>query len=102
MPGLGRALARRPSALLIEELSLGLAPVIVQRLLPIIRQFATQAQAAVLLAKQHVQIALEISDRAYVFVHGDVVFQGSARELVSDRQLSTNSYLGDMTKPAKP
>ncbi|GAB2826432.1 ABC transporter ATP-binding protein [Actinocorallia aurea] len=100
MLGLGRALARRPRVLMVDELSLGLAPVIVQQLLPILRRYADETRAGVLLIEQHVQMALSICDRGYVLVHGDVVLQGAAADLRGDRHLLAASYLGGEAGPA--
>ena len=94
MLGLSRALARLPKLLMIDELSLGLAPVIVQRLLPVLRRYADDTRAGVLLIEQHVQMALSIADRGYVLVHGDTVLQGQASRLLQDRHLLTASYMG--------
>jgi branched-chain amino acid transport system ATP-binding protein len=88
------ALLQKPRLLLLDELSLGLAPVIVERLLPVVRQFADARQAAVVLVEQHVRLGLEIADRAYVLAHGELTASGSAEELRNDNDLLLASYLG--------
>jgi branched-chain amino acid transport system ATP-binding protein len=95
MLAVGRALARRPKLLLLDELSLGLAPVVVERLLPVVRSYAAESGCAVLLVEQHVQLALEIADRGYVLSHGEVVLHRPADALRADEQLLVSSYLGD-------
>ena len=94
MLALGRALVQHPRALLVDEMSLGLAPVVVERLLPLLRRVATEFGAAVLFVEQHVALALEIADRAYVLNHGTVMLEGSASELGGRRDLLKASYLG--------
>jgi branched-chain amino acid transport system ATP-binding protein len=95
MLAVGRALARRPRLLLLDELSLGLAPVIVERLLPIVRTFAIEDGCAVLLVEQHVQLALEVADRGYLLSHGEVMAHKTAEELRQDQGLLVASYLGE-------
>lgn len=94
MLAIGRALARRPRVLLLDELSLGLAPVIVEALLPTVREFAAASGCAVLLVEQHVHLALEVADRGYVLSHGEIVLHKPADELRRDRHLLVASYLG--------
>ncbi len=95
MLAIGRALVTRPRLLLVEEMSLGLAPVIVERLLPILRRAADELGASVLFVEQHVALALEISDRAYVLAHGRIQIEGPAAELRERRELLAASYLGE-------
>ena len=78
---LARALARRPRLLLADELSLGLAPLVVRRLLGAVRRAADEWGIGVLLVEQHVQQALRIADRVYVMRRGQVVLEGLAREV---------------------
>jgi branched-chain amino acid transport system ATP-binding protein len=106
MLAVARALARKPKLLLLDELSLGLAPVIVERLLPVVRQFAQDSKCAVLLVEQHVHLALEVADRGYVLAHGQVVLHNKAEQLRADHQLLIASYLGEHAQaegaPAPP
>jgi branched-chain amino acid transport system ATP-binding protein len=95
MLAVGRALVTRPRLLLVDEMSLGLAPVIVERLLPILRRAADELGSSVLFVEQHVALALEISDRAYVLAHGRIRLEGPAAELRERRELLAASYLGE-------
>jgi branched-chain amino acid transport system ATP-binding protein len=95
MLAVGRALVMRPRMLLVDEMSLGLAPVIVERLLPILRRAADELGSSVLFVEQHVALALEISDRAYVLTHGRIRLEGPAAELRERRELLAASYLGE-------
>jgi branched-chain amino acid transport system ATP-binding protein len=97
---LGRALARRPKLLLLDELSLGLAPVIVERLLPVVATYATESGCAVLLVEQHIQIALAVADRGYVLSHGELVIHETAETLRADHQLILSGYLGEQETTA--
>jgi branched-chain amino acid transport system ATP-binding protein len=95
MLAVGRALVTRPRLLLVDEMSLGLAPVIVERLLPILRRAASELGSSVLFVEQHVALALEISDRAYILTHGQIRLEGAAAELRGRRELLAASYLGE-------
>ena len=102
MLAVGRALVSRPRILLVDEMSLGLAPVVVERLLPILRKVADDLGTAVLFVEQHVTLALEIADRAYVLSHGRISLQGPAAQLRSDRNLIAASYLGETATDRAP
>jgi branched-chain amino acid transport system ATP-binding protein len=93
MLAMGRALIQAPKVLIIDELSMGLAPVIVQHLLPIVRQVATDTGAAVLLVEQHVSLALGIADRATVLAHGAIALEAPANELRNDMTRLEHAYL---------
>lgn len=97
MLAVGRALVSRPRLLLVDEMSLGLAPVIVERLLPVLRRIAEQIGAGVLFVEQHISLALEVADRAYVLNHGNLVLEGTAAQLRSNRELVEASYMGEAT-----
>jgi branched-chain amino acid transport system ATP-binding protein len=97
MLAVGRALISRPRLLLVDEMSLGLAPVIVERLLPILRRVAVEIGAGVLFVEQHISMALAIADRAYVLNHGELVLEGDAADLRGRRDLVEASYMGEST-----
>jgi branched-chain amino acid transport system ATP-binding protein len=100
MLAVARALARRPKLLLLDELSLGLAPLIVERLLPVVRDYAADAGCGVLLVEQHIQLALTIADRGYVLSHGEIVLHDHAEALRRNRDLLMASYLGETSASA--
>jgi branched-chain amino acid transport system ATP-binding protein len=95
MLAVARALARKPSLLLLDELSLGLAPMIVEGLLPVVRDYAKDSGCGVVLVEQHIQLALSISDRGYVLSHGEVALEDKAERLLEDRDLLVASYFGE-------
>ncbi len=94
MLALGRAIVAEPQLLMVDEMSLGLAPVIYEELMPVVRRIADETGAGVLLVEQHVDLALEVADRGYVLSHGDLVMSGRATELLANRALLDASYLG--------
>lgn len=97
---LARALAGDIRVLLADELSLGLAPLIVQRLLKAARQAASERGVGVLLVEQHAHLALKHADRAYVLHRGEVVISGAASELTTRLDEIQASYLHGSVAPA--
>ena len=96
MLAVARALMQEPRVLMIDEMSMGLAPVIVEQLLPMVRQIADEREAVVVLVEQHVGLALEVADRAIVLVHGEVSLDRPAAELRADPALVEAAYFGDV------
>jgi branched-chain amino acid transport system ATP-binding protein len=95
MLAVGRALVGEPKLLIVDEMSLGLAPVVVERLLPVLKDIASQLGTAVLVVEQHVALAMDVASRAYVLAHGRVVLQGDTDQLRSSQELIEASYFGD-------
>jgi branched-chain amino acid transport system ATP-binding protein len=107
---LAQALVSQPKFIFIDELSLGLAPVIVQRLLPTIREIVEKG-VGVLLIEQFATVALGLANRAYIMEGGRVQFSGTASQLKADPSLLHSAYLlrgslgangGNGTPPAGP
>jgi branched-chain amino acid transport system ATP-binding protein len=94
MLAVARALVQGPRVLLIDEMSMGLAPVVVESLMPVVRRVADETDAAVVLVEQHVRLALEVADHALVLVHGDVTLSGPATGLAADPAALEAAYLG--------
>ncbi len=92
MVAVGRALMARPTILAMDEPSLGLAPVVVDRLFGVL-QTIRERGITILLIEQNVQQTLETADRGYVMENGQIVLTGSGRELLANAHLKTH-YLG--------
>ena len=93
MLALSRALLPNPRLLMIDELSLGLAPVVVQQLFQMLGEVNKQG-TTVLLVEQYVNQALKLADRAYVLEKGGVTIEGSAKTLLESSDLVQASYMG--------
>ena len=92
MVAIARALMQCPQLLMLDEPSLGLAPVIVEQVFEIIQQI-NKMGTTILLVEQNVQASLEIADRAYVIETGKNVMEGAARDLLNNEDLKA-AYLG--------
>ena len=92
MLAVGRALMGRPKLLMMDEPSLGLAPIVVQGIFDIIQQIH-EAGTTVLLIEQNANMALHVADRAYVIENGRISMEGNASELLHDERVR-QAYLG--------
>jgi len=95
---LARALGRSPKILLADELSLGLAPLVVERLLSAVRDAADSQGVACLVVEQHVRQALEIADRVYVLQRGEIVISGPSDEIARDIGTLERAYLSGVVE----
>ncbi|MBN1221547.1 MAG: ABC transporter ATP-binding protein [Anaerolineae bacterium] len=93
MLAIGRGLMARPKVLLLDEPSLGLAPILVQEILHIIQHLRENNNTTILLVEQNARAALGISDRGYVLETGRVVLTGTAEELITNKEVQ-QAYLG--------
>jgi branched-chain amino acid transport system ATP-binding protein len=94
MLALGRALMTAPRILLVDEPSVGLAPVLVSRTIDKIKELKDRYQLTVLMAEQNFPQALRIADRGYVIVHGKIAFEGGSADELNNNDLIRKFYLG--------
>jgi branched-chain amino acid transport system ATP-binding protein len=94
MLALARALMSAPKILLIDEPSVGLAPVLVKRTIEKIKELKERHQLTVLMAEQNFNQAVRIADRGYVIVHGKIAFEGESAEALNNNELIREFYLG--------
>ena len=94
MLALARALMSAPKILLIDEPSVGLAPVLVKRTIEKIKELKERYQLTVLMAEQNFNQAVRIADRGYVIVHGKIAFEGRSADELNNNELVRKFYLG--------
>ena len=94
MLALGRALMSAPRILLVDEPSVGLAPVLVQRTIATIKSLKESYALTVLMAEQNFTQAIRIADRGYVIVHGKIAFEGRSADELNNNDLIRKFYLG--------
>ncbi len=97
MLALACAMSLDPRILLIDELSHGLAPVVVEQLLPAVRALARERNVAVVLVEQNVESALQVADDVYVLSRGRVVMAGNAESIRGRSEVVQAAYLGDLS-----
>jgi branched-chain amino acid transport system ATP-binding protein len=94
MLALGRALMLAPKILLVDEPSVGLAPILVSRTIDAIKEMKERYQLTVLMAEQNFNQAIRIADRGYVIVHGKIAFEGRSTDELNNNDLIKKFYLG--------
>ena len=94
MVALARAIMTAPKILLIDEPSVGLAPILVARTIEKIQELKTKFGLTVLMAEQNFTQAIKIADRGYVIVHGHIEFEGGSREEMRNNEMIRKLYLG--------
>jgi branched-chain amino acid transport system ATP-binding protein len=94
MLAMARALVQRPKVLLVDELSMGLAPIVVERLFGAIRQIASDNGCAVVFVEQYVGVALDVADSVSILSRGQIALMSPAAELAASPEILEQAYLG--------
>ena len=94
MLAIARALMSEPRILLVDEPSVGLAPILVSRVIAKIRELKEQRNLTVLMAEQNFNQAIKIADRGYIIVHGDIAFAAASAAELSENEMVKQYYLG--------
>ena len=97
MLAIGRALMAKPRILLLDEPSMGLAPLVVQEIFSVIENLRHEKGTTVLLVEQNAKAALKMADRGYVLETGKVILEGAASELLENKEVQ-RAYLGKEKK----
>ena len=94
MVAVARALMSSPKILLVDEPSVGLAPILVSQMIAKIKELKDQRNLTILMAEQNFNQAIKIADRGYVIVHGEIAFEGASAEELSNNEMIKEYYLG--------
>ena len=94
MVAVARSLMSNPSILLVDEPSVGLAPILVSQMIAKIRELKELKNLTVLMAEQNFNQAIKIADRGYVIVHGQIEFEGKSTAELEDNEMIKQFYLG--------
>ena len=94
MLALGRALMLAPRILLVDEPSVGLAPILVNRMIAKIKELKERRNLTVLMAEQNFNQAIKIADRGYIIVHGEIAFEGRSAAELRGNDMVKRYYLG--------
>ncbi|MDX1374736.1 MAG: ABC transporter ATP-binding protein [Burkholderiales bacterium] len=94
MVAVARALMSEPRILLVDEPSVGLAPIMVNRMIAKIRELKERRSLTVLMAEQNFNQAIKIADRGYIIVHGEIAFEGASAEDLRSNEMIKRYYLG--------
>jgi branched-chain amino acid transport system ATP-binding protein len=97
MLAIGRALMAKPRLLLLDEPSMGLAPLVVQEIFAVIENLRREKKSTVLLVEQNAKVALKMADRGYVLETGKVILEGMASDLLENKEVQ-RAYLGKEKK----
>ncbi len=102
MLAMARALVQRPKVLLVDELSMGLAPLTVERLFNAIRQVASETDCAVVFVEQYVGLALKVADDISVLNRGGIVLTGRSADIAAEPEVLEQAYLGAQDPATDP
>ena len=94
MVALARAMMSAPEILLVDEPSVGLAPILVSRMIAKIKELKDERHMTVLMAEQNFNQAIKIADRGYIIVHGEIAFAGESADALKNNELVKQYYLG--------